>query len=552
MRITYQLPSLLFYDTNMYLTLDTKKSAQTWQWILLIMAVVLSSISLRPPIPIDETRYLSVAWEMWQSNEFLVPHINGQPYSHKPPMLFWLIQLSWLLFGVNEWSARLVSPLFGFGSIIVTLLLARKLWPTERDLHMATPFIVLGTLVWTVFSSLTMFDTLLTFFSLLALYSVFSASTKKSILPWFGLSLAIGMGILAKGPIILLHTLPAILLAPWWVKNRSLSWSLWYSCSLAAIAAGIGLALCWAIPAAAAGGEEYRQAILFSQTAGRVVQAFAHARPFYWYILLLPFILFPWIFCLPETCWSKLTVSDKSTRFCLCAAGGSFILLSLVSGKQIHYVIPVIPLLALLIARIIFPSPQIGKYAHLPLVLIYVLLSLFLFIVPSLDLYGRESEILTLLPRWIVAGPLFCGLFLHFFRQSSPLGYLKTVSCSIVALMLLFNLAARDPMQAIYDQSDVGSKIHSIQQQGMQVAVYPGDLADQFQFAGRLTQPLIPVIIDSGKMTPVSIDDTSLYFLIHTKNPEYNQIIVSSNAQRYNNGWLIWRPAEDAIADEKD
>ena len=55
----------------------------------------MASIWLRPLWPVDETRYASVAWEMWLRGDFLVPYVNGEPYSHKPPLLFWLIQLGW-------------------------------------------------------------------------------------------------------------------------------------------------------------------------------------------------------------------------------------------------------------------------------------------------------------------------------------------------------------------------------------------------------------------------------------------------------------------------
>ncbi|HHB76580.1 MAG TPA: glycosyltransferase, partial [Desulfobulbus sp.] len=57
-------------------------------WIPLWLVLVITALLCRPPLPIDETRYLSVAWEMWQNHQFLVPHINGLPYSHKPPLLF--------------------------------------------------------------------------------------------------------------------------------------------------------------------------------------------------------------------------------------------------------------------------------------------------------------------------------------------------------------------------------------------------------------------------------------------------------------------------------
>jgi 4-amino-4-deoxy-L-arabinose transferase-like glycosyltransferase len=65
------------------------------------------SIFFRTPTPIDETRYLTVAWEMWLRQDFLVPYLNGATYSHKPPLLFWLINLSWGMFGVSEWADAL-------------------------------------------------------------------------------------------------------------------------------------------------------------------------------------------------------------------------------------------------------------------------------------------------------------------------------------------------------------------------------------------------------------------------------------------------------------
>ena len=51
---------------------------------LLISALLLAALQLwlRPLLPVDETRYLSVAWEMWSRGDFLVPYLNGEPYSH--------------------------------------------------------------------------------------------------------------------------------------------------------------------------------------------------------------------------------------------------------------------------------------------------------------------------------------------------------------------------------------------------------------------------------------------------------------------------------------
>ena len=62
---------------------------------LLWLAVVVAALFSRTLWPVDETRYASVAWEMWLRGDLLVPHLNGETYSHKPPLLFWLIQLGW-------------------------------------------------------------------------------------------------------------------------------------------------------------------------------------------------------------------------------------------------------------------------------------------------------------------------------------------------------------------------------------------------------------------------------------------------------------------------
>ena len=60
-------------------------------WTGLWIVMVATAIGFRPLLPVDETRYLAVAWEMWRDGNFLVPHLNGETYSHKPPLLFWLM-----------------------------------------------------------------------------------------------------------------------------------------------------------------------------------------------------------------------------------------------------------------------------------------------------------------------------------------------------------------------------------------------------------------------------------------------------------------------------
>ncbi|MGB5987149.1 MAG: hypothetical protein WBG37_17730, partial [Desulfobacterales bacterium] len=169
---------------------------------------------------------------------------------------------------------------------------------------------------------------------------------------WGLAALALGLGMLTKGPVILVYLVPLALSAPWWLNSTTpVSWPKWYAGLILALLCASALALAWALPAARAGGEAYGDAILWGQTAGRMARSFAHRQPVWWYLPLLPLVLLPWIGQWPLWCNLKRFAGDPGTRFCLIWAGLSLLGLSLISGKQIHYLIPILPPLALLAAR---------------------------------------------------------------------------------------------------------------------------------------------------------------------------------------------------------
>jgi hypothetical protein len=73
------------------------------------LRAVTVALANRSVLPIDETRYLAVAWEIWSRGNFVLPTLNGEAYSHKPPLLYWIIHAGWAAFGVNEWWPHLVA-----------------------------------------------------------------------------------------------------------------------------------------------------------------------------------------------------------------------------------------------------------------------------------------------------------------------------------------------------------------------------------------------------------------------------------------------------------
>ncbi|MEO5573257.1 MAG: glycosyltransferase family 39 protein [Gammaproteobacteria bacterium] len=467
------------------------------------LSLILTALFTRTLWPIDETRYASVAWEMWLRGDFLVPYLNGEPYSHKPPLMFWLFQAGWWVFGVNEWWPRLVPPLFALGNLFLTARLARLLWPPFKDplnerVARHAPLILLGCLVWTFFTTVTLFDMLLTFFTLLGLLGVLHARQQGGLRGWLILGVAIGLGVLSKGPVILLHLLPVTLLAPWWVigAGRVPNWKLWYGGLVCAVLLGAGIALAWAIPAAQSGGPAYAHAIFWGQTADRLVASFAHRHLWWWYVPMLPVFLFPWSLWPPlwrgfKQLWiDSRQTPDTGVRFCLAWLLPTFIVLSVISGKQVHYLLPLLPAFALLASYAVFREggdlrPKDAWLPGMGLVLTGLALSWVSYLAQYFPQPGWATLVLPL-AGFIVA---CIGIMLIMVPEQSRRQGVTALSISSVVLIVMIHLSVARVAAPTLDLRAIGSYLHSLQEAGYPIA-HVNSYYGQYQFVGRLHQPL--------------------------------------------------------------
>lgn len=451
-------------------------------WLVLLTTVAFFS---RSYIPVDETRYLSVAWEMWQRGDFLVPFKNGEPYSHKPPLLFWLMHAGWAVSGVNDWWPRLISPLLAFASLFLVRRLAIELWPDRHEPARMAPWILLGSLLWSLYSQTIMFDLLMAFCTLLGILGLVRAAGMKPH-GWGLFALSIGLGVLAKGPAILLHLLPAALLAPWWSERHTLPWRRWYAHLVLAVLGGAALGLLWAIPAGMLGGEEYRHAIFWGQTANRMVQSFAHQRPLWWYVPLLPLLLFPW-FVWPAL-WRGMKdaakARDNGLRLALAWMLPAFLAFSMISGKQVHYLLPEFPAFALLASRWLVDRPA-GR-PWLP-ALMLVALGVSMLLLPHIQ-PAEPGNPLTKMPSW--GGLVFVLLGLvTWVMKGAPATLVPRLSAMALLTMAAFHLVVIRPISAAYDVRPIAAAIAQAQSQSRDVANI-GKYHAQYQFAGRLEHPL--------------------------------------------------------------
>ena len=488
-------------------------------WLLLVGV----TLKLRPLLPVDETRYLSVAWDMWQNDNFLVPHLNGAPYSHKPPLLFWFMHLGWSIFGVNDWWPRLVAPFFGLVNLFLVNRLAQDLWPNKIETCKIAPLILLSCLFWTLFTTLTMFDMLLAFCALISMIGIIRAWENNNPSSFSLLAIGIGMGLLAKGPAILLSTLPVGLLAPLWalktnsnrnlknfssnngsisnIKSWSQGWKFWYLCIFISSMVGILIALTWAIPAAFYGGEEYRNSIFWGQSAGRMLNSFAHSRPWWWFLAVLPGLLLPW------TIWPAIWKAifklrelrhDVGILFCLFWFLPALLIFSIISGKQLHYLLPVFPALALISARLIVDYFEICSNQKAYFEFSLFLPATFFFITGfGFGCAPLITQVFNLKPTVMefdfIWGLVFALLAVFIFQQGQTLSSLMSrIICMVVlSLFSIFtvHLGLKTFLDERFDMENFSRQAQEWQNANIPLA-YLGKYHGQFNFLGRLKKPI--------------------------------------------------------------
>ena len=466
---------------------------------ILWAVMVAVAVAVRPLLPVDETRYLAVAWEMWQRGDFLVPYLNGEPYSHKPPLLFWGMHAGWALFGVNDWWPRLVAPLFGLAALLGTWRLGRLLWPDMAEAGTVAAALALGALFWTLFATMTMFDMLHACFSVVGMIGLAQAARGRSRAGFSIFALAIGLGVLGKGPAILVHLLPAALAAPLWAPalGWSAGWRRWYVGVGAAVAAGAVIGLAWALPAAAAGGDAYRDAILWGQSAGRMVDSFAHGRPFWWFAAILPVMVLPWLIW--PAAWRAVRAelpamrADGGARLAVIWFAAAFLVFSAISGKQPHYLLPEFPALALLAARALCGASvgtagfwrPVDRWlpAALFLLLTGVMAGAFHFdLKPSWATSVGDAQL------WPLAAVAIMAVVFLVLTRGGAAARTTGITALSVTMIVGIHLTLRPMMLESHDFRPFAKALKTYEDKGHDFVTF-GKYHGQFHFLGRLTRP---------------------------------------------------------------
>ena len=464
------------------LTKGRGMSGRLWAVLAALAVVLVALVAMRPLLPIDETRYLAVAWEMQQSGNVLHLTKNGEFYTHKTPLLFALINLVWLITGVSEFAARLVGPACTVAMVAGTAVLAGRLWPIP-DIGVRAGLILAGFPVFLIYGSATMFDALLGTAVLAGVAALWRVGQGEAgFRPWVWFGLALAFGVFAKGPVILVHLVPVALSLPLWAAVAPKFTDMAKGLGVAFAVALAGTAL-WLAPTLISATPAYRTELLWTQSAARVAGGMAHDSPFWFLVALVPVMLFPWGWSWPL--WRALRGTwhtQPAVRLCVIWAASALILFSLISGKQAHYLLPTFPAMALLFAYASTKAARGLPFVALPLLAIAVLVVVLKpgLIPPS----GGVGDQPALWP-FLALAALCVVLALQLWRLPLIAGH---VLAGVGLTLGLHGVIATTGLYAAYDGRYLAAVI--AQEAGNGLATTNAPYHAEFNFAARLKQPV--------------------------------------------------------------
>lgn len=497
---------------------------------------LLAAPAIRPFLPVDETRYLSVAWEMRLSGDPFHLTMNGASYSHKPPLLFWLINLVWSVTGPSAYAARLIGPLAAIAVIGLTGLLARRLAPDEPGLPLRSMAVLGGTTGFLLYGGATMFDALLTVWVLLGIGALWRIGQgQRGRGPWLVLGLALGLGVLTKGPVIFLHLMPVLLTMRLWGAAPP-DWRSALRGFGLAFALGLVLVAVWLVPLVLGAEPGFLRELLWEQSADRMAGNLGHGRPVWYLLAVLPALIFP--FGWSVAVWRGLpgaARADGAGRMLAIWALSALVLFSLVGGKQLHYLLPELPAFALLVARALPVGRRSVLFAFvLPLAFAGLAGAAGLGLVQPQGMEGTAG------PLWLMAlaALAFLALAVAALRLPLPGGLgLAGLGTALVATVVL----AASGIGPRLDATLPGQRLKLAEDGGL--AIWKADYQAEFNFAGRLTAP-IALLDDADALSAWLAAHPQGTVLAPLRKPPSQTVTPAETFAFEDQPWGLW-PAAD-------
>jgi 4-amino-4-deoxy-L-arabinose transferase-like glycosyltransferase len=331
-----------------------------WSLLLLCFFTFFLGLGRQAITDSDEAYYAEASREMVETGDWLTPRFNYENRWQKPVLYYWLTAATFLVTGPTALGARLWSAAAGLGLVLLAWAVARQASGRSDASWLA------GAIVATCFGYFAMAraalpDLPLTFCITLGIWAALRAADAPRdsgmAAKWWALAgLGAGLGFLLKGPVAL--AVPAIVLLPIvWRERRRMRIDPRGVALAALVFAAVGLP--WYVVMWREHGNAYLQSFFVGDNIERfATERFNDARPFWFYLPVVLGGMIPWSLYLIDASGRGLAgvirrtrvLTDPEWRLLLWALM-PLLFYTLSVGKQPRYILPILPPLAVLLAR---------------------------------------------------------------------------------------------------------------------------------------------------------------------------------------------------------
>jgi 4-amino-4-deoxy-L-arabinose transferase-like glycosyltransferase len=324
-----------------------------WLFLSLLVITWFADIQYRDLTHTDEGRYAEIPREMVITGDWLTPRLNEFKYFEKPPLHYWITATAYSVFGIEVWTARLWTELSGLLTLLLTIYLAWRLYGTRAAWFAG--LIMASNIYFYLIGHINVLDTGLSFFMALTLAGFLLAQKEPEryrrwmLLAWAAAAAAL----LTKGLIAIV--LPGAVFVLYSLLKRDLKiWTQLYF--FPGLLLFLLISAPWFVMVSLANPEFPEFFFIhehFQRFTSKIHQRY---EPWWYFIAFMIMAVLPWLGQIPGM------VKDSLKNFSAPAEQFDerlFLLLwvvvivgffSLSSSKLPHYIMPVMPAVALLLA----------------------------------------------------------------------------------------------------------------------------------------------------------------------------------------------------------
>ena len=419
--------------------------------------MLLFRLGATPIYILDEARNSECAREMMQRNDWIVPTFNGELRTDKPPLHYFFMIISYKIFGVNEFAARFFSAVMGLLTVLITYFYTKRLL---NDFTAFCAAVVLVSSSHFLFEfRLAVPDPYLIFFIALGLFSAFTWLQQNNIAQLYIAGAALGLAILAKGPVAL--ALPGLCILIWTAFTKKwktiFTWHLIPAFGLLSV-----ITLPWYISVHKATNGEWTKGFFIENNLNRFSSAQEGHEGFFLLPILFVLIgLLPFVSFIGEAIKQRKKVFQKPlVNFSLIVALTFLAFFSISSTKLPNYPMPCYPFAAVIlgsfIASLLNNEITSKKYP-------YFIILLFTLVIPLAGYFAITKETEVKEVNWLSLFLLITPLLLMI-TALTKINWKKKLTVVFFAYFMFNVIGLHVFYPALYSRNPVAKTIDIVKQ----------------------------------------------------------------------------------------